>query len=313
MNECRYADQYISHYHIKQLLGKSDLSEVYLATNIEDQTQVALKLHYGRWSGENAEKFLHQTTALMKLDHPNIVPIMDLGVEDDVAFLVMKYAPNGSLRQKHPKGTKIAFETVMQYLQQIAPALQYIHSLGLVHRDIKPHNLLLGENHEIMLSDFGTTIISHSLSPIHASLREFEGTAPYAAPEQLQGKPCRGSDQYALGIMLYEWLSGDWPFTGTFYEITHQHLFVAPPSFKERGINYPANIEQVILRTLEKEPAKRFPSIKRFAEELAWAYKIAQAKGFRSTPTEPETPTADPQPSIQPAKKQFKTPFTFKA
>lgn len=311
MNGCQYGYQYISHYHIERLLGKSDLSEVYLAENIQDQTHVALKLLYGRWTGENAEKFLKQTASLMNLDHPHVVSIMDFGIEEDVAYLVMKYAPNGNLRQKHPKGRRIDLETIIQYIQQIAPAIQYIHDLGLVHRDIKPHNLLLGKNHEIMLSDFGTTIISHSLSPIHASLREFEGTTPYAAPEQLQGKPCRGSDQYALGIMIYEWLSGEWPFNGTFYEITHQHLFTAPPAFKERGLDYPANIEQVILRTLEKEPGRRFPSVKRFAEELEWAYKIAQAKGFKSMPT-PASTSESSQLSNQPTKKQFKSPFTFK-
>ncbi|GCE23305.1 serine/threonine protein kinase [Dictyobacter kobayashii] len=309
MNECQYTYQYISHYHIKQLLGKSDLSEVYLAENIQDQTHVAIKLLYGRWTGENAEKFLTQTAALTHLDHPNIVPILDFGIEDEVAFLVMKYAPNGNLRQRHPRGTRVELETIIEYVQQITLAIQYIHSLGLVHRDIKPHNLLLGKNNEIMLSDFGTTIISHSLSPIHASLREFEGTAPYAAPEQLQGKPCRNSDQYALGIMVYEWLSGDWPFNGTFYEITHQHLFVVPPALKERGMDCPANIEQVIRRTLEKDPGKRFPSIKRFSEELIWAQKIAQAKGLSCAPIATEAP--DTAQSSIPTKKQFKSPFTF--
>lgn len=310
MNECQYTYQHISNYHIEELLGQSDMSEVYLAKNMQDQTYVALKLLYGRRTGEDAKKFLSQTAVLTQLDHPNIVPILDYGIEDDTAYLVMKHAPRGNLRQYHPKGTKISLETSIQYVQQIAKALQYIHERGLVHRDLKPHNLLLGAKLEIMLSDFGTAIVSHSLSPIHASLREFEGTAPYAAPEQLQGKPRRSSDQYSLGIMIYEWLSGDWPFKGTFYEITHQHLFVAPPSFKERGIYCPPNIEQVILRTLEKDASKRFPSIKRFAEELEWSYKIAQAKGLLA-PIEQAVSTAS-EPAQPAVKRQFKAPFTIK-
>ncbi|GCF08782.1 serine/threonine protein kinase [Dictyobacter arantiisoli] len=310
MNESRYADQHIGNYQIKQLLGKSDLSEVYLATNTETQTPVALKLHYGRWTGESAEKFLNQSAALMQLQHPNIVPILDYGIEDDVAYLTMRYAPNGSLRQRYPKGMRLSLETVLQLVEQITPALQYTHEQGLVHRDIKPHNLLLGPNDEILLSDFGTAITSHSLSPIHASLREFEGTTPYAAPEQLQGKPRRGSDQYALGIMVYEWLSGDWPFTGTFHEITHQHLFVAPPAFKERGVYCPENVEKVILRALEKDATRRFPSVKRFTEELVWSYKIAQARGILTDPAL-ATPTVSKSQQVV-SKTQFKSPRHLK-
>ncbi|GHO86421.1 serine/threonine-protein kinase [Dictyobacter formicarum] len=310
MNECQYTYQYVNHYHIEQLLGKSDLSEVYLAENIKNQTRVALKLHYGDWRGENAEKFLTRTDSLTHLSHPNIVPILDFGIKNNVAFIAMKYVPDGNLRQRYPRGTRVELATIIEYVQQISAAIQYIHDLGLVHRDIKPHNLLVDKNTGIMLSDFGTTIISHSLSPIQASLREFEGTAPYAAPEQLQGKPCRNSDQYALGIMIYEWLSGDWPFNGSFYEVTHQHLFVAPPAFKERGLNCPTNIEQVILRALEKDPAKRFPSVKRFAEELTWAAKVAQAKGLSCEPLVPDT--TDSMRETAQIRRQFKTPFTFK-
>ncbi|GCE08894.1 serine/threonine protein kinase [Dictyobacter aurantiacus] len=309
MNECRYTYQYINHYHIQQLLGKSDLSEVYLAENMNNQTRVALKLLYGDWKGESAEKFLTRTATLTHLNHPNIVPILDFGVEDNVAFIAMRYIPDGNLRQRHPRGTRIDLATVISYIQQISVAIQYIHDLGFVHRDIKPHNLLVDKNAGIMLSDFGTTIVSHSLSPIHASLREFEGTAPYAAPEQLQGKPCRNSDQYALGIMIYEWLSGDWPFNGSFYEITHQHLFVEPPAFKERGLNCPPNVEQVIFRSLEKEPARRFPSVKRFAEELDWSTRVAQARGLTFGPITTTTTTAPPQ--IVQSKRQFRSPFKF--
>lgn len=313
MDNCRYTYEQIGHYRIEQLLGKSDLSEVFLAYNERDHTQVAIKLLYGRWTGESAEKFETQTAAFMELSHPHIVPILDFGIEDGVAFLVMKYAPHGSLRQRYPKGTRLSLESIIQLVNPIVQALQYLHERGLVHRDIKPHNLLIGPNNEIMLSDFGTTITSHSLSPIIASLREFEGTTPYAAPEQLQGKPCRNSDQYALGIMVYEWLSGEWPFKGSFYEITHQHLFVAPPSFKESGLYCPENIEKVILRTLEKDSAKRFPNVKRFAEELEWAHKIAQARGQIVTPKVPKmSSTVGMQEQEAGIKKQFKSPHNFK-
>jgi Serine/threonine protein kinase len=228
-----------------------------------------------------------------KLQHPHIMPILDYGIDDDVAFIVMKYMPLGDLRRRHPKGTQVDLAIIIEYVKQISEALQYIHEKGLVHRDVKPRNLLIGEHKELLLSDFGATTSSHSLNPVYTAHRIFEGTVPYAAPEQLQGKSRRNSDQYAVGIMVYEWLTGDWPFNGSFYEITHQHLFVAPPPLQERGVSCPANIEQVILRALEKEPTHRFPSIKRFTEELEWAYKVARAKGQL------------------PAKQQFRSPLPF--
>jgi serine/threonine-protein kinase len=310
MNDCNYEQQYIATYRLLHLLGQSDMSEVYLAEDSENQQKVAIKLLYGHWEGTEARKFLDQAAKIQDLQHKHIMRILDYGIEDGIAYIITPFAAYGSLRQRHPKGSQIDLETAIAYVRQAASALQYIHERGLVHRDIKPHNLLIGEQNELLLNDFGTSILSHSLNPIRGKLQDFEGTAPYAAPEQLQGKPIRRSDQYALAIMIYEWLTGDWPFNGSFYEITHQHLFVAPPPFKEKGIECPANIEQVIMRALEKEPAKRYPTIKRFAEELEWAYKIAQARNQRATMNEQ---TAQIEPSQdQQARRQFRSPLPFK-
>ena len=247
------------------------------------------------------------------------MPILDFGVDDGIAFLVMNYTPYGTLRQHHPKGTRVPLETVLGYVRQLSGALTYVHQQGLVHRDIKPHNMLLNEQGEVMLSDFGTAVGSYSLNPGRAHVQNFEGTVLYSAPEQLQGRSRRSSDQYALAIVVYEWLSGDWPFSGTFHETAHQHLFVPPPPFREKGLMLPANIEQVILRALEKSPDKRFPSIKLFADELEWAYKVAQAKGQVQLPTTPppvqieQSPPAleTPLPQmVQAPKRQFKAPFS---
>ena len=90
--------------------------------------------------------------------------------------------------------------------------------------------------------------------------------------------PRRGSDQYALGVMVYEWICGDWPFKGTFHEVVHQHLFVEPPPLQDICATCPPNIAQVVMRALEKDPVKRFPSVKQFADDFAWAYKVARAR-----------------------------------
>jgi serine/threonine-protein kinase len=327
--------QRIGHYSLQQLLGRSDLSEVYIGEDIQQsQKKVAVKLLYGNWQGDEAEKFYAHVSTLSNLRHPNIMPTLDFGIEDNIAYMAMPYIPEGTLRQRHPRGTSLPLETIVQYVTQIASALQYIHDQGLVHRDIKPHNMLMNSNNTVLLSDFGTAVISHSLNPVRILAREFEGTVPYSAPEQLRGKPRRGSDQYALGVVVYEWLSGQWPFDGSFYEITHQHLFVPAPLLIDKGISCPPNIEQVILRALEKDPGDRFPTIQRFAEELRWAYKIAQARAQLPTPltqstgahtqlstspiqsTAPQTPsvsgTTQPQQALTGKPRlQFKSPLPF--
>ena len=307
MNRCDFIDGQIGEYRLQQLLGQDDTTEVYIAEHVRQHTQVAIKLIYGDWEEEEekAVRFLNQNSTLTNLRHPHIVSISDFGIEQNVAYVVMDYMPHGNLRQRHPRGTRLPLDVVLHYVRPVASALTYIHEHGLVHRDVKPHNMLLSSEDEIKLSDFGIAIASHSISPVRGSARSFEGTAPYAAPEQLQGQSRRASDQYALAITIYEWLCGDWPFSGTFYEITHQHLFVQPASLQEKGADCPPNVEQVIMRALEKEPEKRFPSIKYFADELEWAYKVAQAKELLVSQSEPSSPPPD--------KRQFRSPLPFRS
>src|SRR5439155_7871792 len=176
---------------------------------------------------------------------------------------VMEYASNGTLRQRHPKGIPLSPLSIVPYIQQAASALQYAHDRKLVHRDIKPENMLLGPNNQILLSDFGLVLIAQSTGT--RSTKEMGGTVPYMAPEQLQGRPRPASDQYALGIVVYEWLSGDRPFNGTFTEIASQHMFVPPPSLRSKIPGISPEIEQVVLTALSKDPQQRFSSIKAFA------------------------------------------------
>lgn len=260
-------------YHLRQLLGRKGCTEVYLGEDLHQHTQVAIKLLHGRREQDEATNFLIQACTLTELHHPHIVSVLDYGIEDDLSFLVMDYAPHGSLRERHVKGTRLPPDVVLRYARQIADALHYVHQRNLVHRDVKPHNMLLGDDNRVMLSDFGIAVVSHSLASIHSELSDFEGTVPYAAPEQLLGKPRRGSDQYALGIVIYEWLSGDWPFSGSFDEIAHHHLFTPPPLFKARGVELPPAVEQVVMQALEKDPIARFATIGQFVEALEAAIK----------------------------------------
>src|SRR5262249_15266058 len=150
----------------------------------------------------------------------------------------------------------------------IAEALQYVHEHQLVHRDVKPQNMLLSASNEIILNDFGTATISYSLVP---NAVDFEGTVLYAAPEQLEGRSLRNSDQYALAIMAHELLCGSWPFIGTFEEVAHKHLFEQPPTLREKGIEVSLAVENALQCALSKDPSSRFACIQDFADALGEA------------------------------------------
>jgi hypothetical protein len=188
----------------------------------------------------------------------------------------MEYASHGSLRQRYPKGTHLPLGTIRRYVKQLAGALQYAHHEGVIHRDIKPDNMLLGGQGELLLTDFGIASLAHAT----ASMSEADqaGTVPYMAPEQLQGRPRPASDQYALGIVVYEWICGTWPFQGTFAEISSQHLTTPPPSMRKRVPTLPIVVEHVVMRALAKDPHRRFPSMAFFASAFEQACRQAAAE-----------------------------------
>jgi serine/threonine-protein kinase len=129
-----------------------------------------------------------------------------------------------------------------------------------------------------MISDFGVAIVSQSRDPLQTEPYEFAGTVIYAAPEQLQGIPCKSSDQYALGVVSYEWFCGDRPFSGNFDEIVHQHLYVPPLPLRLKNPQLSSAIEQVVMKTLAKKVEARFPSAQAFAEALEWAVEQSPTK-----------------------------------
>jgi hypothetical protein len=160
-------------------------------------------------------------------------------------------------------------------VKQIADALQYAHHEGVIHRDVKPDNMLLGRKGELLLSDFGIASLAHTTSSM--SEADQAGTVPYMAPEQLRGRPRPASDQYALGIVVYEWICGMRPFHGTFAEISSQHLSTPPPSLRKRVPTLPIVVEHVVMTALTKDPHRRFPSIAAFASAFEHACRQASA------------------------------------
>jgi peptide/nickel transport system substrate-binding protein len=153
--------------------------------------------------------------------------------------------------------------------------LQYAHERKFIHRDVKPENMLLGRQQEVLLSDFGLAALAHSSGSL--STQEAVGTLPYMAPEQIEGHPRAASDQYALGVVVYEWLCGARPFEGSLTEVMVQHLTMPPPPLHEKVATIPREIEQVVLRVLAKDPKARFASVQSFATALERAGQLAPA------------------------------------
>ncbi len=261
--------QRLGNYRLIHFLGRGGFAEVYLGEHQRLGTHAAIKVLHAHLTGTEEDNFLAEARTIAHLEHANIIRILDFDVQHGVPFLVMGYAPNGSLVSRHPKGTRLPLATILVYVKQVAAALQYAHDHKVIHRDIKPENMLIGRNDEIFLSDFGLALVAQSSRAQH--IQGIVGTAIYMAPEQLQGKPRFASDQYALAVVVYEWLTGERPFLGTFLELYSQHLTAPPPSLRAIFPDLPVRLDHVIQIAMAKEPAQRFESVNAFVIALEQA------------------------------------------
>src|SRR5947209_361829 len=272
----------LGNYQLIRLLGKGGFAEVYQGEHVYLKTPAAIKVLHTQLTSEDVAGFLNEARTIAHLVHPHIVRVTDFGIEGETPFLVMDYASNGTLRQRHPKGTQLPPSLIVAYVKQVGGALQYAHNEKLVHRDIKPENMLLGRQNELLLSDFGIALVTQSSR--YPSPQEIVGTAAYMSPEQIEGKPRPASDQYSLAVVVYEWLSGDRPFHGSFTELCTQHMFAAPPPLQEKIPTISPEIERVVVRALAKDPHRRFMSIQAFADALEGAYQSEQLTFVRPRP-----------------------------
>lgn len=264
----------LGNYHMLRLLGEGGFAQVYLGEHIHLGTQAAIKVLHTRLGRTDIEKFREEARTIARLAHPHIVRVLEFDVEDNTPFLVMDYAVGGTLRQQHPKGVILPREVIASYVQHIAEALQYAHDQKVIHRDIKPENMLLDQHHQVLLSDFG--IAATTQSSRDQKVLGITGTVTYMSPEQFQGRFFPSSDQYALGIVVYEWLCGERPFGGSFAELGVQHIFAPPPSLREKVPTISSDIEQVVMKALAKEPTQRFQNIRAFATALREACQAEQ-------------------------------------
>ncbi len=276
-------------YRILAEIGRGGMAVVYQAYDTRAARLVALKvLSPHLWQDrEAAERFRREARNAATLQHPNIVAIYESGVIQGCPFLAMAYVEGGSLAywldwQRGP----LPFDRVASVLDQVAAGLDYAHSRGLVHRDVKPSNILLMPDGRALLTDFGIAKAAWDSRLTRGDTRL--GTAAYMAPEQARGQPVgRHTDVYALGVVLYEMVTGRPPFEGNTDAILYQHVHEPPPPPRALNPGLSPAAERVILRALAKDPAQRY----RTAGELARAFRGAMGPAKPGWPTPPPPPT----------------------
>jgi serine/threonine protein kinase len=223
----------LGNYRLMRELGHGGFAVVYLGEHVHLKTPAAIKvLHQVQLPSEEEEKFRNEASTIAKLNHQHIIRVLDYGIQEstNTPFLVMDYAPKGTLRQRYARGTTLSPLHILSYVIQVASALQYAHDRMVIHRDVKPENMLLDEHDKIRLSDFGIAVVYETT---HApNTKDKLGTPAYMAPEQFRGKPLYASDQYSLGIVVYEWLCGTLPFYGSLGELLDKHEHAVPPSMR---------------------------------------------------------------------------------
>uniref|UniRef100_UPI001F441C26 serine/threonine-protein kinase n=1 Tax=Streptomyces sp. NRRL WC-3742 TaxID=1463934 RepID=UPI001F441C26 len=256
----------VAAYRLEEEIGRGGMAVVYRAKDLRLGRSVAVKLLAPELARNEVfrKRFMHESEAAAAIDHPHIVPVFDAGEQDGILYLAMRYVEGGDLRSLMTRTGPLPLDRVTDLTLQIASALDAAHAHGLVHRDVKPGNVLVaagtdGEHPEhLYLADFGLTKKSLSLSGL-TSVGQIVGTLDYAAPEQISGKPLDGRcDQYALACVVFELLAGTPPFRReSDLALLWAHLNDPPPTLHEHRPDLPTPVEAVLARALAKAPDQR--------------------------------------------------------
>jgi len=242
----------IHRYQITRELGRGGMSTVYLALDTYLEREVAVKMiDHHKFGTEGRALLIHEARATARLSHPNVVMVFDVGELDRTPFIVMEYVPGHTLAEAKPH----RLNEIVRLARQVCAALAHAHAKGLIHRDVKPGNVLVSSEGVAKLMDFGLARASNAKVEPEGS---FTGTVSYVAPEQAMGEEIDPrADLYALGVMMYELFTGQLPFTGSSMQIIIKHIQEMPTPPQEISPDLPSALNELILHLLQKNPDDR--------------------------------------------------------
>jgi serine/threonine-protein kinase len=257
-------------YEIEELVGHGGMSSVYKARDSLLERHVALKILHEQYSADEdfVERFKREARSVAQLQHPNIVTVIDRGEEDGRQFIVFEYIDGENLKEHVVRKGRLDAREALEIALEVAHGLAFAHDQGLVHRDVKPQNILLNGDGRAKVTDFGIarSVDVDGMTQTGTVL----GTSNYIAPEQASGQRVDAhSDVYALGVVLYELLAGELPFPGeSFVAVAMKHMHEPAPNLLDVRGDVPLRVAAAVDRALEKDPEQRFPTMDAFAAEL---------------------------------------------
>jgi predicted Ser/Thr protein kinase len=258
-------------YELEELVGTGGMSSVYRAHDRLLERTVALKVLHHQYTGdeEYVERFRREARSVATLSHPNIVTVIDRGEHEGRQFIVFEFVEGENLKRLIERRGPAPVTTALELAMQIARGLSFAHQQGLIHRDVKPQNVLMNGDGQAKVTDFG---IARSLDVKHGMTQTGTvlGTSDYIAPEQAQGQRVdEHTDVYSLGVVLYEMLLNEVPFPGeNFVAVAMRHINEEPPSIREKRPDVPPRGEAAVHRAMAKDPQARFQTMAEFCQEL---------------------------------------------
>jgi predicted Ser/Thr protein kinase len=258
-------------YELEEVVGHGGMSSVYRAHDSLLERYVALKVLHQQYNEDEdfVERFKREARSVAQLQHPNIVTVIDRGEEDGRQYIVFEFIDGENLKELVVRKGRLDVRDALEIALEVAQGLAFAHEHGLVHRDVKPQNVLLNGDGRAKVTDFG---IARSLDVEHGVTQTGTvlGTSNYIAPEQASGQPVDvHTDVYSLGIVLYEMLTGEVPFPGeNFVAVAMKHIQEPSPSVLDVRGDVPLRITEMVDRALEKDPEHRFPTMNAFAAEI---------------------------------------------